>query len=411
MTEETSKENIQINHQTLKSALTSALDYCKLGRYDYVLTANDIPKIQKQLERALKKHSQEPQTHTDVVANCVSGFANALVQDSFTECFKSGNRVSYNNTPFLYFAYTIGVLIRYCVLLPVRAVIFFANLLFFAFLIVGILIVCPIDCYWRKRVLLFLFNLTCKGMCLSYSTVTRIHGEVPKHKSGRIFVGNHTSTMDFAVLCQITPFSVIAQRHPGFMGFVQNTVCKAVDPVYFDRKDAKDKKKVAQLLRDRTFDKTAQCPLLVFPEGVCTNNKFSVQFKKGAFDLGAEVCPIAIKYSESSNCMYQNSKKMGFLRYLISLWTQWALIADVWFMPAVCIQDGEAAEDFAHRVQLMISKQAGLTPRQWDGMLKYVQISQKMIDEQKESYARQLGLIERQIDDENFSASMTGSAQ
>jgi glycerol-3-phosphate O-acyltransferase 3/4 len=37
-------------------------------------------------------------------------------------------------------------------------------------------------------------------------------------------------------------------------------------------------------------------PLLVFPEGVCTNNTRCLLFKRGAFDLGATVCPIAIKY-------------------------------------------------------------------------------------------------------------------
>jgi glycerol-3-phosphate O-acyltransferase 3/4 len=37
-------------------------------------------------------------------------------------------------------------------------------------------------------------------------------------------------------------------------------------------------------------------PLLLFPEGVCVNNEYCVMFKKGAFELGATVYPIAIKY-------------------------------------------------------------------------------------------------------------------
>jgi len=37
-------------------------------------------------------------------------------------------------------------------------------------------------------------------------------------------------------------------------------------------------------------------PLLIFPEGVCVNNEYIVMFKQGAFSLGAEICPIAIKY-------------------------------------------------------------------------------------------------------------------
>jgi glycerol-3-phosphate O-acyltransferase 3/4 len=30
--------------------------------------------------------------------------------------------------------------------------------------------------------------------------------------------------------------------------------------------------------------------------GTCVNNECVVQFKKGAFEMGATICPIAIKY-------------------------------------------------------------------------------------------------------------------
>ncbi len=39
----------------------------------------------------------------------------------------------------------------------------------------------------------------------------------------------------------------------------------------------------------------AAVPLLIFPEGTCVNNEYCVLFKRGAFDLGATVCPVAIK--------------------------------------------------------------------------------------------------------------------
>ena len=69
------------------------------------------------------------------------------------------------------------------------------------------------------------------------------------------------------------------------------------------------------------------------------------------------------------------------MRYLVSLWTQWALICDVWFLAPTRIREGESPEEFAHRVQLLISKTAGLTPRQWDGYLKYLRVSEKMVQE------------------------------
>ena len=39
-------------------------------------------------------------------------------------------------------------------------------------------------------------------------------------------------------------------------------------------------------------------PLLIFPEGTCVNNEYTVLFKRGAFDMGCTVCPIAIKYNK-----------------------------------------------------------------------------------------------------------------
>ena len=40
-----------------------------------------------------------------------------------------------------------------------------------------------------------------------------------------IYVSNHTSTFDYAVLCSLRPFSVIGQRHKGVMGYIEDTVC------------------------------------------------------------------------------------------------------------------------------------------------------------------------------------------
>lgn len=41
-------------------------------------------------------------------------------------------------------------------------------------------------------------------------------------------------------------------------------------------------------------------PILIFPEGTCVNNEYTVLFHKGAFELGAVICPVAIKYDSST---------------------------------------------------------------------------------------------------------------
>ena len=36
-------------------------------------------------------------------------------------------------------------------------------------------------------------------------------------------------------------------------------------------------------------------PMIIFPEGTCVNNKYTIRFQKGAFELGVKVCPVGIK--------------------------------------------------------------------------------------------------------------------
>lgn len=37
-------------------------------------------------------------------------------------------------------------------------------------------------------------------------------------------------------------------------------------------------------------------PILIFPEGTCINNTSVMQFKKGSFEVGGVIYPVAIKF-------------------------------------------------------------------------------------------------------------------
>ena len=58
-------------------------------------------------------------------------------------------------------------------------------------------------------------------------------------------------------------------------------------------------------------------PLLIFPEGTCVNNEYTVMFKRGAFDLGATVCPVAIKYNKIFVDAFWNSKRQSFTSHIV----------------------------------------------------------------------------------------------
>ena len=150
-----------------------------------------------------------------MIAGLVGDFAQTLVSDSFTECFKSPKRISYNYTVFLYIFYVIGVIIRWCILLPLRMIWFMGSIIIFSALIMSVQLLCPIDCQARKRVLLVLFKAVAKSLMFSFGTIIRVHGKPLPHKTGQIYVCNHTSTFDFGVLSSIAPCSTIGQRRTG----------------------------------------------------------------------------------------------------------------------------------------------------------------------------------------------------
>lgn len=56
----------------------------------------------------------------------------------------------------------------------------------------------------------------------------------------------------------------------------------------------KDRETVAKRLKQHVDDPD-KLPILIFPEGTCINNTSVMQFKKGSFEVGSVVYPVAIK--------------------------------------------------------------------------------------------------------------------
>ncbi|KAJ3106108.1 1-acylglycerol-3-phosphate O-acyltransferase 6 (lysophosphatidic acid acyltransferase, zeta) [Phlyctochytrium bullatum] len=111
-------------------------------------------------------------------------------------------------------------------------------------------------------------------------------------------------------------------------------------------------------------------PLLIFPEGTCVNNEYTVLFHKGAFEMDAAVVPVAIKYNKAWADAYWHSKTQTFTTHILYLMTRWALVADVWYLPPQKLRKGETSSDFANDVKAKISRQAKLKNLSWDGYFK-----------------------------------------
>jgi len=193
------------------------------------------------------------------------------------------------------------------------------------------------------------------------------------------------------VLCSYSPFASIMQLQPGWVGFMQKSVLGCLGCLWFNRTEVSDRKTVHKKMKEH-ISRSDCIPLVIFPEGTCVNNEYCVMFKKGAFDLGATVCPIAIKYNKSFVDAFWNSKRQSFTVYMVSpslllsemrgslqlkLLTSWALVCDIYFLEPQTKQPNEDTTEFASRVQRMIAERAQLQIVPWDGYLKYYNLGQK----------------------------------
>lgn len=86
----------------------------------------------------------------------------------------------------------------------------------------------------------------------------------------------------------------VGQRHGGFLGIFQRALSRASAHIWFERSESKDRFAVARRLREHVEDPD-KLPILIFPEGTCINNTSVMQFKKGTFEVGGVIYPVAIK--------------------------------------------------------------------------------------------------------------------
>ncbi|KAG9391063.1 Acyltransferase [Carpediemonas membranifera] len=305
----------------------------------------------------------------------------SIVQDQFSECFETPKSLHWNWNLWLMIGYIIGVIFRTFFVLPIRLtwVLIFAIMYFmFFFAIWGAHFLFHPPKLVTKRRIQAIGGWCARCILSSWSSVIVYHGVIPARRPNQIYVANHTSLVDFPVLMGAQPFSTIGQQQPGWIGGMQ-FMLKFYDCVWFNRLVANDRHKVLEAMKDHVADAT-KAPMLVFPEGVCVNNKFTVQFKVGAFQLGAEVCPIAIKYNTVFSNVYWNSKRESFTKYVLKLWHGWAIVGDVYFLPPMSIEPDETPQQFAGRVKEAISRKARLRSTEWNGYLKYFKPNKRFTD-------------------------------
>ncbi|XP_076678072.1 glycerol-3-phosphate acyltransferase 4 isoform X6 [Andrena cerasifolii] len=184
-------------------------------------------------------------------------------------------------------------------------------------------------------------------------------------------------------------FIGIGQRHGGFLGIFQRALARASPHIWFERSEVKDREAVAKRLKKHVSDPTNP-PILIFPEGTCINNTSVMQFKKGSFEVGGVIYPVAIKYDPRFGDAFWNSSRYSMIQYLYMTMSSWAIVCDVWYLPPMYRNEGESAIDFANRVKSVIARQGGLVDLQWDGQLKRIKPKKEWKEKQQEEISKRL---------------------
>jgi len=309
------------------------------------------------------------------ISTTLADAGSAIMDDSFWRCFAMNDPEPWNWNIYLFPLWCCGVLLRYFLLFPLRLTILLVGHLIHGLLFAAMSVLMKNG----PAKMAILAKLSCflgQVYITSWTGVIRYHGPCPEKRANCVWVANHTSMIDFLILNAHRPFSVIMQLHPGWVGFIQRRFMDPQGCIYFNRTEVSDRKLVSERMKMHVQDPN-QPPLLIFPEGTCVNNEYCVMFKRGAFDLGAAVYPIAIKYNKIFVDAFWNSKAMSFTRHLMNLMTSWAVVCDVYFLEPQERHEGESAADFASRVQALIARKAGLRVMPWDGYLKYYNLADK----------------------------------
>ncbi|XP_031843069.1 glycerol-3-phosphate acyltransferase 4 isoform X2 [Nomia melanderi] len=321
----------------------------------------------------------------------------AIIEDEVTSRFeaeelKNWNLLTRTNRHYEFISWKLtviwmfGFFMRYCFLLPLRIFICFIGVMW---LTVCTAVVGYIPEGSFKRWLNYKVSIMCFGVLSSaLSSVITYHN--PENRPVRgICVANHTSPIDVLVLMCDNCYSLIGQRHGGFLGILQRALARASPHIWFERSEVKDREAVAKRLKKHVSDPTNP-PILIFPEGTCINNTSVMQFKKGSFDVGGVIYPVAIKYDPRFGDAFWNSSKYSMIQYLYMTMSSWAIVCDVWYLPPMYRNEGESAIDFANRVKSVIARQGGLVDLQWDGQLKRMKPKKEWREKQQEEISKRI---------------------
>uniref|UniRef100_A0A0R3S6R8 PlsC domain-containing protein n=1 Tax=Elaeophora elaphi TaxID=1147741 RepID=A0A0R3S6R8_9BILA len=353
----------------------------------------DMSLLRKHRDDSLSSfHFSETQTVNafDVFSDAFKAGFEAIVQDQLSVAFDSAppfhitllerpDRLPFPDAELRIsrrqiFGYFVALVFRYGVLLPIRICLLLISLFLSISAIVADYFV---NMSSEQKIRVGLTN--CRLFCAGIGIVAKYHNRQYRPKQPGIAVANHISPNDVQIIyADADPkngygFTVTGQRRTGVMGLIETIAEKFMPALWVDRCSAADRKRfMGEVLRE-----AVNRPVLLFPEGYCTNNTRVLQFRKAVFDDGVVIYPIAIR----QNARFGDSLwwEPEFGQYLLRVLTSWAIVYDVTYLEPYHKRPDESKQDFAQRVQKAIAETVDAESIALDGRLWYMKSEQQRL--------------------------------
>jgi len=192
--------------------------------------------------------------------------------------------------------------------------------------------------------------------------VTKKKGATPTCCNGKpaVIVANHTALMDAMFMNWFYAPMAVGKAEIKKIPVAGNAAM-AFQAIFVNRKNPNSKKEVLRDIKTRTKEGTAWPPLLIFPEGTCTNGKVLVQFKRGPFTAQRPVQPLLLRYwSPYFNlCACGDNDRVGMVKSFLLMMLQPFNSLHVTLMPVYTPSTEEKNNDilFANNVRTAMAKE------------------------------------------------------
>ncbi|UMM40535.1 hypothetical protein L5515_017124 [Caenorhabditis briggsae] len=269
------------------------------------------------------------------------------------------------NLPF----YVFGLGFRWGFLFPIRVCFMVFSVLFLTISSVICVVLNAEMKYFRYCGITFakLFNL-------STGLIVNFHDKKNRPRVPGVAVANHLSANDVMTIysgCDYdgVGYTITGQSHGGFVKYLYKYGGKLTPLLLVDRACDKNRNALLQAIVEHS-KKTEKdtYPVLLFPEGYCSNNKAVLQFRKAIFNGETAIYPIAMKQNSRFGDAFWSEDT--FIPYLIRIMTSWCSIIDMYYLPAMYKESSESEEQFAKRVQCAIAAKLSVDALPFDGKLK-----------------------------------------